>query len=164
VGLWHGANWTFIIFGLLNGLYFIPIILKGTFNKKNTLTVNKLLPSFGDFLKMYSIFILVSVTAIFFRSENISEAFSYFNILFSKSLFIIPNGEQLMGAIPHPFALFSLTLCFFLIEWFGRDQEFPIQRIGSKQKRVVRWVFYYIIIIVILLFRGKQEQFIYFQF
>lgn len=165
VGLWHGANWTFVIFGLLHGLYFIPIILKGSLSKKNTLTVNKLLPTFTDFFKMCSVFLLVSVTSIFFRSDNVFEAFSYFKILFSKSFFIIPSGLHFQGATPDPLILFSLTFCFFLIEWFGRAEEFPIQSIGSKRNRIVRWMFYSLIIFLIGMFMQSEESpFIYLQF
>lgn len=154
VGLWHGANFTFVIFGLLHGLYFIPIILKGGLKKQKTLKPNKLIPSFGDLLKMCGVFLLVSVTAIFFRSTDISQAFSYISNMWSTSLFTIPE------VFPKMF-LFILAL-FILAEWFQRDKEYTLQFVNIP--KVIRYAIYYALIFIIFWKGGSHQEFIYFQF
>lgn len=76
IGMWHGADWTFAIFGLYHGLLYIPLMLSGAFFKKNK-SKNKVngLPSFSVGLKMFGTFLLVAFGLIFFRSASIAEAF-----------------------------------------------------------------------------------------
>lgn len=86
-GIWHGANWTYVLFGFLHGCYFIPLILQGNMNKKKNIAKNKLLPSFVESINILATFTLVMLTFIIFRAENITQAFNYYNRLFSVSLF-----------------------------------------------------------------------------
>jgi alginate O-acetyltransferase complex protein AlgI len=88
VGLWHGANWTFIIYGFLNGCYFIPLIIKGTLNKKKPITKDKPLPSSREFINMSGTFTLVMLTSVIFRSESISKAYHYYSRLFPGLFFL----------------------------------------------------------------------------
>ena len=85
VGIWHGANWTFVLFGFLHGCYFIPLILNGTMNKKKKMNVNKAVPSFVEVKNMLSTFTLVSFTLIVFRSDSISAAFGFVTRIFLRS-------------------------------------------------------------------------------
>lgn len=166
VGLWHGANWTFVIFGVFHGVYFIPTILRGSLNKQpDANNTRSYFLSPLAYLKMFGVFILVSLTAIIFRSETIKDAYQYFKLLFSKTFFKLPNVGELMKNIEYPLVLIVLTLLFFVIEWFGRNQEFPIQNFGTKYKRTLRWGVYIIIISVVFMFIPSEEStFIYFQF
>ena len=52
IGIWHGPNWTYVLFGFLHGCYFIPLILRGTMNKKNKIAKGKLFPSFRELINM----------------------------------------------------------------------------------------------------------------
>lgn len=164
VGLWHGANWTFIVFGLLHGLYFIPLIIKGSMYKRNFVSTNKILPSFKEFAGMFQLFLLVAVTTVFFRSENISEAFSYFGNIFTTSFFTIPYSSYFAGAGQPLYILLILIVFFFVLEWFGRQGEYALDNLVIKWNRPVRWSFYYLLIMIIAVFSGTQKQFIYFQF
>lgn len=156
-GFWHGANWTFIVWGALNAIYFLPLLLTNN-NRKNLETVaqGKLLPSLKEFSFMLLTFGLTVFAWIFFRAENIGHAINYISEIFSSSLFTIPTI--------HPRNLILLLMAFVIIEWFGREGQFAIQHLGLKWKRPIRYAMYYAIIIAIFWFGGKEQQFIYFQF
>jgi D-alanyl-lipoteichoic acid acyltransferase DltB (MBOAT superfamily) len=160
VGIWHGPNWTFLLFGFYNGLLFIPLILSGSFFKKKKLKTNKYgLPSSGDYLKMVGTFILVTIGFIIFRSKDINQAYIFFLGIFDSSIFSIPFGFG-MAITP---LFFSILL--FIAEWYSREIEFPLSRLEFKWKSPIRYTLYYAIIITIFWFWGNQEQqFIYVQF
>jgi hypothetical protein len=104
-----------------------------------------------------SITLLIIITAwVFFRANSIKEAFLYINEILSKSLFTIP------AIIPKRILLFVCT--FFIIEWFGRENQYAIAQMGIKWGRPLRWAAYYAIAAAIFLLAGKEQQFIYFQF
>ena len=157
-GFWHGANWTFIAWGILNAIYFLPLLLL----EKNRLNTNvvaqqKKWPSLNELLKMSVTFTLTTLAWVFFRSENIIQAFGYLSTIFSKTLFTIPYYTGMKKAV-------LLILLFVFIEWVGRESKYAIENIGLKWKRPIRYAFYYAIIIAIFWFGGKEQQYIYFQF
>ena len=159
-GFWHGANWTFIFWGFLNALYFIPLLL----SKKNrtnldVIAIGKILPNINELFMMILTFTLVMLTWIFFRAENISKAFDYFEYIFSYKLF----HYSYLFENPKTFEVLILVFVFILIEWFGRSSEYAIEKI-TKFNLSLRWFSYIIIIISLFVFTGKQQQFIYFQF
>lgn len=162
VGFWHGANWTFVVFGLYHGLLFIPLILTGAIFKKKKLKVNTYgAPSASDVLKMIGTFLLVTFGLIIFRSENMNQFFTYVSGIFSNSLFTVPSFPDLYVA--------SITILFIiifmLIEWMGRESDFAIAKIGKSWNTPRRYAMYYAIIILIMYFGNfDQNQFIYFQF
>ena len=160
-GFWHGANWTFIVWGALNALYFLPLLLLNK-NRANTDTVakGKYLPSFKEFYQIGITFSLTVLAWIFFRAENIGHAWSYLSTIFSKSLFSIPHFSGMRNAL---ITLILITI-FIAVEWVGRNEQYAIENIGLKWKKFTRWAFYLIIIFTIIIFGGKQQEFIYFQF
>lgn len=160
-GIWHGANWTYVLFGFLHGCYFIPLILKGTMNKKIKITKGKLIPNFKEFINIFKTFILVMLTFIIFKSQTIYNAFEYYQCLFSKSLFSIPDLENKDGI---SIIILFFILVMILIEWNGREEQYGIAKIFVKKHKIYRLVFYYFIIILIFMFAGSGQQFIYFQF
>jgi alginate O-acetyltransferase complex protein AlgI len=160
-GFWHGANWTFIVWGLLNAIYIMPSIIFNT-NRNNLDSVahGKHLPTVKEFLSMGITFCLTVFAWIFFRAENVKHAIRYISEIFSSSLLTIPHFPGFRTAAPIVF----LTVIFFVIEWFGREQKYAIEHFGLKWYKYIRWTAYYCIIIVIFCFGGKEQQFIYFQF
>ncbi len=160
-GFWHGANWTFIVWGALNALYFMPLLLLGK-NRVNTDTVaeGRYIPTLKEFAQMGITFSLTVLAWVFFRAENIGHAYSYLSTIFSKSLISIPH----FSGMRHGLETIILILIFVVIEWFGRNEQFAIARLGFQWKKPVRYAFYYSIVLAIFLFMGKQQQFIYFQF
>lgn len=161
IGLWHGANWTYVLFGFLHGCFFIPLIIKGTINKKKKIAKDKLLPTFREFKNVLATFLFLMLTFIIFRSESIEQAYHYFSRFFSLSLFSAPD-------IPSGKLNVLITLIFiffmFIFEWLQRDKEHGLQ-IDNINRPIFRWSIYYTLIFSIILFRTTAEnQFIYFKF
>ncbi|MDC7997315.1 MBOAT family O-acyltransferase [Gilvibacter sediminis] len=160
-GFWHGANWTFIVWGALNAFYFLPLLL--TNNNRNNMEIvakGKYLPTIKELGLMLLTFGLTVLAWIFFRAENIGHAISYISGIFSSSLFELP---WFLGMGKGLTTLLLIGVLLF-VEWLGRESEFAIADLGLKWKRSLRYAFYYAIIIAIFWFSGKEQQFIYFQF
>lgn len=156
-GLWHGANWTFIAWGLLHAIFFLPLLLlKRNRAYLDTVAQGRYLPSVRELLSMIVTFGLVCFAWIFFRAESISHALQYIKGIFSLSLFTIP------ALIPKRFLV--LVIMFFIVEWLGREQQYGLARVGIKWPRMVRWTLYSLIVLGLLYYSGTDEPFIYFQF
>jgi len=156
-GFWHGANWTFIVWGALNAIYFLPLLL--TNNNRNNLEIvalGKLLPNFKEFFSILLTFTFTVFAWIFFRADNIGHALSYIGEIFSKSLFSIPEIR--------PRDLILIIIVFVSVEWLGREGHYAIERFEIKWNRMYRWALYFLILTSIFIFSGKEQQFIYFQF
>ncbi|MBP6456743.1 MAG: MBOAT family protein [Chitinophagaceae bacterium] len=161
-GFWHGANWTFIVWGLLNALYIMPSIVFNT--NRNSLDIvaqGRFFPSVKEFFSMVLTFSLTVFAWIFFRSESIGNALNFISRIFDFSFFSVPTIN-----LPYPtkHIIFLLIFIFLLVEWFGRESQYAIQNIVSKKTIVIRWLFYLIISVFVFLFEGKEQTFIYFQF
>lgn len=138
-GFWHGANWTFIVWGFLHALYMIPSIFFKRVWSSILLT-----------------FALVLFAWIFFRSPDLTSAFGFIENMFTPSLFALPQTR--------PYILLLLITVFLFIEWLGRQQEYAIQQVGWNWYRPVRWSFYLLLSMLIFLNFGRELSFIYFQF
>lgn len=160
VGLWHGANWTFIWFGFLHGCYFVPLIIRGTMNKKKKTPPKKIFPSFSEFRNIVITFILVTIANIIFRADSMPLAIDYFKRLLSPSVFSYPLFTNRVSALIS--LIFSCVL--LITEWLQRDKEHALQLTNTKMPEFLRWSIYYAIGIVIIWYGGYQETFIYFQF
>lgn len=160
-GFWHGANWTFIVWGALNAIYFLPLLLLNK-NRANTDTVaqDKYLPTIKEVFNMGVTFGLTTIAWVFFRAENIGHAWKYVSEIFSLSFFTSPYYPGIGKTI----STIILTFIFIFIEWIGREDQYAIEKLGFKWSRPLRLTFYYLISIAIFLFAGKEQQFIYFQF
>lgn len=158
-GFWHGANWTFIIWGALNALYFLPLLLLGK-NRSNLDIVAKgrLFPSLKESLGMIVTFTLTVFAWIFFRAENVQHAIHYIGGIFTRSLFSMPELSS-RAAIT-----LLLVFIFMIIEWLGREEKYAIEQLVIKLPTPLRWASYSLIILFILCFTGNQQTFIYFQF
>lgn len=157
-GFWHGANWTFIVWGALNALFIMPsIIMKTNRNNMETVAQGRLLPTPKEIFQMMTTFALAVFAWIFFRAENMTHAVSYISDMFSMSLFSAPAVK--------PYYLFALMGIFMVVEWLGREQQYALAKLGHHWKAPLRWAMYYVIIVAIFYFStGKEHQFIYFQF
>lgn len=156
IGVWHGANWTFLVFGLLHGLYFIPLILSGNINKTQVVS-HTLLPSFKTAVRMLGIFVLVSLTSIVFRATDIHEAVHYYKDLFTHSF---TSGFSIASlGITNIIFIFAL----FIIEWIQRDKGHALDFRTDKYP-VLRWSTYILICVLIYLYITDQQDFAYIQF
>ena len=156
-GFWHGANWTFIVWGTLNALYFIPLMLLKK-NRVNTDQVaeGRYLPSLKEVLQMGSTFGLTLIAWIFFRSESVGDATAYLSQMFSPSLFSYPE------IIPRTTVI--LVLIFIFIEWIQRSKQHALDLSEVEMPTILRWAIYYLIIFSIIQLGGQKQEFIYFQF
>ncbi|SHI38141.1 D-alanyl-lipoteichoic acid acyltransferase DltB, MBOAT superfamily [Mesonia phycicola] len=159
-GFWHGANWTFVVWGGLNALYFLPLLLQNkNRNHIEVVAYNKNLPSLKELLSMGSTFVLTVFAWIFFRAENLGQALSYIKGIFHRSLFKIPS---IIEDCEH---VLLLLIFFLVIEWLGRKNQFAIAVFNAKFTRPLRWVFYSLLILIMALYMVTEETpFIYFQF
>ena len=156
-GFWHGANWTFIVWGALNAIYFLPLLLLNK-NRSNLDIAGKggLFPKAKEVFGMMGTFGLTVIAWIFFRADSLGHAFSYIQGIFTKSLFMMPTIL--------PKLVLALLAFFLVVEWLGREAEFALNQLMMKERRTVRWSFYLLLVAMIILFSGKQQEFIYFQF
>jgi len=156
-GFWHGSNWTFIIWGVLNALYIVPSILfKTNRNNLDVVASGRQFPSLKEFLSISLTFALITFSWIFFRSKNLSSAVDYISKIFSRTLFSVPSIR--------PLDLFSMIILFIGIEWIGRRDNYAIETFALNYSKPLRWSFYALLTIAILYHSGSDEQFIYFQF
>ena len=160
-GFWHGANWTFIIWGLLNALFIMPSIIFNT-NRTNLDIVaqGKLFPTLKEFLSILFTFSLTVFAWIFFRSNTIDQALGYISRIFSASFFSVP----LVKVDMYDTYIYALVMLFIIIEWLGREQKYALAQVMPNKPKVYRWAFYYLLIVIIFIFAGSNQEFIYFQF
>jgi D-alanyl-lipoteichoic acid acyltransferase DltB (MBOAT superfamily) len=157
-GFWHGANWTFLIWGGLNALFILPsIIFKTNRNNIEIVAKGKILPSLKDFFNIFLTFNLTVLTWIFFRADSVQTAFLIISEIFSSSLFSFPKI--------FPIQIIALILFFMSIEWLGRENNYAIENLFKNKKRLVRWAFYIFLLFIMGMFMETSEtEFIYFQF
>jgi D-alanyl-lipoteichoic acid acyltransferase DltB (MBOAT superfamily) len=160
-GFWHGANWTFIVWGALNAVYFLPLLLTNN-NRNNIGTVaqGKLIPNIKELSFMLLTFGLTVFAWIFFRADNIGHALEITSNIFSSSLFELPIIKNEYNFL----IVLFLLLVFICIEWFGREWQYPLEKLGFTWLPYLRWSFYLLIFTLTLLLGGSQQGFIYFQF
>lgn len=160
-GFWHGANWTFIAWGSIHAILFIPVFLMGRnrMYMNNVVAQNSWLPSIKELLQVSLTFILVTFSRIFFRSDSISTAFSYTKRIFtnfSGTSYAHPMGYRMID-------YYILIIAFVVYEYLIRkDERSPFKFNNS----IVRFVIYSIIVLSMLLFYDDKidRSFIYFQF
>lgn len=166
-GVWHGANWTFIVWGGVNALLILPsFIFKTNRNNLEIVAHGKLIPSFKDLVQIFITFNLTVITWVFFRAVDIESAFKYISGIFSKTLFTFPYVKEVdTGNLIFPKKLLFLLFIFILIEWIGRHDNYAISHFLLSYNRFLRWIFYMLLIVLIFYFCNFNENvFIYFQF
>lgn len=161
VGLWHGANWTFALFGFYHGLLFIPIILSGSFVKKKKLRPNKYgLPKGKDFMNMIKTYCLVSIGHIIFRADSIDDAILFSKGILSESIIKLPI---LGGSSVYLGILFAI--CMVIIEWRYKEKDYPLLQKTDSSGLINLRISDFIMVTLIILFGNiDSKQFIYFQF
>jgi D-alanyl-lipoteichoic acid acyltransferase DltB (MBOAT superfamily) len=158
-GLWHGANYTFIVWGLIQGvfliIYHVSLKPRKRLLKRINLSNNNKIFIFVETLITLTI---IMFSWIFFRADTLGDAFKYISGILNSSLFSPTD-------IKTDSVLLSLIALFFVVEWIGRKQEYAIAGIGQNWPILFRWSIYCIIIFLIGMFMSTSESpFIYFQF
>ncbi|PHR68767.1 MAG: membrane-bound O-acyltransferase family protein [Lutibacter sp.] len=155
-GFWHGANWTFIFWGFLHALTFIPLVFWKRTKYKYTIAHNKFFPSIKESFLMLKTFLIFALVGVFFRIDTVLDGFKYLGKIFSISLFSMP---MLPGK-----SVFIGIVFLLLVEWMQRNKEHGLSLEGLKISPIIRWSFYISIVFIIILFGGSSNDFIYFQF
>jgi alginate O-acetyltransferase complex protein AlgI len=163
-GLWHGANWTFIFWGFLNGLYYIPNLL---FNKHKAFTVtiaeNRFLPGLKEIAQVFITFGLTLFAWIFFRAASMAEAFDYIRYIFSGTLFRLSivnlRGRGIAGTLFEATIAISILL---IVEWINRKKQHSFQI--DYLPAFIRRPAYVVLTFMTLFYFGGERTFIYFQF
>lgn len=157
-GFWHGANWTYVGWGVYHALLFLPLFLLGKNRKHvNGVAEGRLLPTLAEALQMALTFLLVLLGWILFRAETVGQAWEYIVRMFTCFTFELPRH----GKDP----LIYIAILLF-VEWLQRDKQhgLQIEPRGLFRHRPVRWLLYYVVFITTFLLAGQQAEFIYFQF
>lgn len=155
-GLWHGANWTFIFWGLLHATFFMPLLLTGA-NRRHLDHAEGRLPRPADVLRMLFTFALVDFAWIFFRADDLGLAFEYIRGLIDASILTPPE--------PLPSKLLLLIGFMLAVEWVNRREAYGLALLGKRSLPTsLRWAMYFAIALMLPLFGGTSDAFIYFQF
>ena len=155
-GLWHGASWTFVFWGALHALFFIPILLSKSKRKNlDQVAYNTILPNFKEILQMLCTFILACIAWVFFRADGMKIAGRYLYRLFTDLTFDI----EFISNDRYTVELLLLLAIFIIIEWVHKRYEHPFQG---------KWKFVKLVFILLLIFTqgaySNPNDFIYFQF
>ena len=155
-GFWHGANFTYVAWGLINALYFLPLLLLNQ-NRKNVadFTLGFNFDSVRTLLNILSTFALTCIAWIFFRSKTITDAFLYIKRMFENQKF----STEYFRIERYSNELLALVLIFVIIEWNNRTKLEPISGKWSWLKLSLC-----LAAIVALGIFSDYKEFIYFQF
>ncbi len=163
-GFWHGAKWTFIVWGVLHAFIVMPSLLWRKTDNIGAVLQRRVISTIRDAWKIGLTFGLTSLAWIFFRAENLGEALKFISGIFSSSLLTMPEGKAFVSLTLHPFHLIGLLFAMMTIEWMGRQQPHALASFGLSWPRVFRHGFYYVLILTIFTLSGAHQDFIYFQF
>jgi alginate O-acetyltransferase complex protein AlgI len=152
-GFWHGANWTYVIWGCLNGLYYLPLVLSNR-HKQHTeiVAAGRWFPTLRETLQMAATFGLTLFAWVFFRASSFTHAVDFLTRMATASWSEMEYKRSL-----------SYVVVVLAIEWVQREKQHPLQI--EQWPVAVRWLMYYLLLVA-LFFYGKTGHvpFIYFQF
>ncbi len=163
-GFWHGANWTYLFWGFLNAVFFLPLLLSNK-NRSNLNVVaeGKYIPKLSTVFRIAITFSLTCLAWIFFRANDLSHAFDYVLSIISNFQVI---SLQVPGSIKVLVLIFPLIILMNLVEWLGRAKKHALEQMELVVKNgACRFVVYLFLIFIIAVFGGNLDQeFVYFQF
>lgn len=163
-GFWHGANWTFIVWGALNAIFFLPLLLsEKNRSNLNEIAEGRILPSFREFRGILITFFLTNLAWIFFRAEDVGQAMEYILRIFST-----PVSEYWSQAVSLGYTMISERFIVFIgflviMEWWNREKQHGLQ-IAHRPAWMRRSLYFLIMLIVFTFGTFQEQQFIYFQF
>ena len=160
-GLWHGANWTYVMWGLYNAVWFVPLIILNRGKYRDTVASGKKLPSLKESGLMLINFAIAALGLTIFRAPSMAEFGNYMSTMFSKSLFRVGFGYEMKVALAY-------CAVMLVVEWIYREKRFALDfgdsSTGIVKYRAVRWAIYIVLFVFTVLMSGLHSNFIYFQF
>lgn len=155
-GFWHGTNWTFVIWGLVNVLF----VSFDNFLSSVHFRFTRIQPNIPILcLHISPILLTFNITCLicfFFRADTLHQAFAVYEIIFSCFLFTVPGIQDTK--------LFIIILLWMIFECGFRNEEEIYQTYGVIGYRPLRWIFYMILMWFVSFYCGSQRSFIYFRF
>lgn len=160
-GFWHGANWTFIVWGALNAVYFLPLLLSNrNRNNMEVVAANRWFPNLRELFQMGVTFFLTVLAWIFFRAENLSVALNFIKRMFSD----LYKYAEIFRLKPYATVLILISI-FLLIEWIGRRNKHAAELLPLYRNKFLKYAFYFVTAGMVWWYvGGEQQEFIYFQF
>ena len=158
-GLWHGANWTFVCWGLYHGCLFVLLMFMGRKNYEGVVAQERKLPTGTELLQIAVTFFCVMLGWVIFRSESMSEAVQYLT-----DMFTVPRG---MGSLAWGKQALVFSLLMLVVEYVQRHREHALEISAPRgwlRYRSCRWALYYALLLFMFFFMGVTQNFIYFQF
>lgn len=155
-GFWHGANWTYVVWGFINAVYFLPLLLRNS-NRNNIdeIKVSWNFDSIKIIISIFSTFLITCVAWIFFRARTISDALLYLKRIVTNRDF----SFQFLENDRYNYELLLMIGIFVLVEWNNRTKVEPL----SGKKSILKIAFAIVAIVAFGTFSDYKE-FIYFQF
>ena len=162
IGLWHGANWTYAVFGIYHSLLFIPLIWSGSFGKHKKMKDGRWgMPQMKDLCLMIVTYLLISLGHIIFFAKDFESFIGYYSVLFNSS-WHLQNPVAVVGA--RPLMVFPVLI---ILEWLTRKKEYATKCSDNDYKEKTRSLFFrsFLIALFIAIFgSGEHHVFAYFQF
>ncbi|HEY0045905.1 MAG TPA: MBOAT family O-acyltransferase [Flavobacterium sp.] len=154
IGLWHGANWTFLLWGLLHAVYIITLLIFKVNVADNVVGENRMLPSLKELLQMLFTFGIITISWVIFRSESVADAASYLARMVNIMHFGVPKVDL------KPFAFIIMLVA---AEWVQRRKRHSLE-LSSMNNKILRWMIYTIVFLMILIFSSHSDTFIDYQY
>ncbi|MCE7992578.1 MAG: MBOAT family protein [Roseivirga sp.] len=151
IGLWHGPNWTFVLFGLMHCIFYNVLLLSNNQKKTGIAAENSILPSLRELYQIGLTFLCFALSLVMFRADSVTQAFDYYSNMFSANWLAIPTN---LGYLYIP-------ILFFIIEWVQRKKKHALQI--SALPKWLRWPVYYGVMFSVLYYFTRENPFIYFQ-
>lgn len=157
-GLWHGASWTYVGWGVYHATLFVPGLIAGKTKRfRNDAAMGRWLPGFKESFYMGVTFLLIAVGWVIFRADNLQMALHYIARMFTDFHYDTIGVDKF---------LLLWIVVMMVVEWLTRSHRHALEAVenGFWRYRGVRWCAYIALAVVCLAFHGQQEAFIYFQF
>lgn len=162
VGLWHGSKINYILYGIIHGLYFLPIIYKKK-KKKNAIQNKFLIHTIYPISNMILIYLIVVLTFVIFKLDTINDVIYFYSKILSKSILERPKSGNLSTVL----TILLLSFIMFWTEWksMNRKEEFGISNIHKYYKKSIRWTIYCTLLFLLGMYMNTSNStFLYFKF
>ena len=155
-GLWHGAAWKYIVWGLLHAVTFLPMIYGKRKKIRHTVAKGKLLPSLTELYQMTKTYMIFTLVGTFFVADTVVSGGGILQKVFSLSIFSMPS-------LPNRYVFIGIT-SLLIVEWLQREKEHGLEIKSDAISLPLRWGIYFFLFLFILIFGANVNPFTYFQF